>query len=89
MVDPSTSFEVFIAEVRSLLEGQASEKAYNKTGADGDNELYSFVYNTIGGPGHAIGEIVYKSRRYMAKRDKQDMAKAAAWCYLAWKGEQR
>jgi len=39
------------------------------------------------GHAHALGEIVYKARRYAAKRNVEDVLKIAAWAYLIWKHE--
>ncbi len=79
------TFEAFAAEVRSLLEPTAASKGYNSSGADGDNPLYQFIRELAGGDGHALGEIVYKARRYAAKGNPEDILKAAAWCFLVWR----
>lgn len=79
------NFNVFAAEVKHLLGGAAGGKGYSREGADGPNQLYEFVRDTVGGPGHAAGEIVYKVRRYMAKGNDEDLLKAAAWAFLIWR----
>ena len=78
------TFEGFIAEVRALLEPTAAGKGYSTTGVDGQNALYEFVQE-MAGAGHALGEIVYKARRYSAKRNPEDLLKIAAWAWLAYK----
>jgi len=78
------SFALFLLEVRALLEPTALGKGYSTTGVDGDNALYEFVQE-MAGPGHALGEIVYKARRYGAKRNPEDLLKIAAWAFLLWK----
>ena len=40
---------------------------------------------TAGGPGHALGEIIYKVRRYAARRNAEDLVKIVAWAYLVWR----
>ena len=44
-------FSEFVRQVEGLLDGTASGKGYNKTGADGPNELYDFVRSIAGGDG--------------------------------------
>ena len=78
------TFETFIAEVRALLEPTAQSKGYSTTGVDGQNALYEFVQE-MAGPGHALGEIVYKARRYGARKNPEDLLKIAAWAWLAYK----
>lgn len=80
-----SEFEGFVAQVRVLLEATAAEKSYSRQGPDGQNRLYEFVQSTVGGPGHAAGEIIYKVRRYMAKRHPDDLLKIAAWAFLMYK----
>lgn len=79
------TFGDFSQQVELLLSGTAGAKGYSATGPDGPNRLYEFVETMNDGPGHALGEIVYKARRYAAKRNPEDLLKAAAWCFLAWK----
>ncbi len=81
------TFDQFAAQVRHLLEPTASGKGYNTTGADGPNDLYDFVKTMSGGHQHALGEIVYKARRYAAKGNREDMLKIAAWAFLVLKHE--
>lgn len=70
-----------MAAVRSLLEPTAQGKGYNTTGVDGQNELYAFVQG-VAGEGHALGEIIYKVKRYAAKGNLEDVLKIAAWAFL-------
>jgi hypothetical protein len=79
------SFDNFAAEVRALLEPTAAGKGYNQTGADGPNELFDFVEALAGGYGHALGEIVYKARRFASKGNPEDVLKIAAWAFLIWR----
>lgn len=83
-LEPDKPFTEFVEEIVVLLEAKAKEKYYNDQGINGYNKLYNFVSDTVDGPGHAIGEIIYKSRRYMAMKDKKDLVKIAAWAYLIW-----
>lgn len=79
------TFDEFMGEVRALLEPTAAGKGYNGTGVDGQNELYEFVQGMTGGHHHALGEIVYKAKRYAAKGNKEDVLKIAAWAFLILK----
>lgn len=79
------TFAQFMAEMRAILEPTAAGKGYNTTGVDGENALYEFVADTVGGPGHAIGEAIYKVKRYAARRNPEDLVKLASWAYLMWK----
>jgi hypothetical protein len=81
----SRTFDQFCAKVRDLLEPAAASKGYSLNGADGPNALYEFVEAMNGGPGHATGEVIYKIRRYAAKRNPEDLLKAAAWCWLMYR----
>ncbi len=91
MVDRETStldelpFESFCDGVRDLLDDTAKDKGYHPTGLTGANPLYAFVAETAGGPGHALGEIIYKVRRYAARRNPDDLLKVAAWAFLVWR----
>lgn len=76
------TFEAFVEKVRSLLEPTAAAKGYNSTGADSDNRLYEFVQEMSGGHQHALGEVVYKAKRYAAKGNIEDVYKIAAWAFL-------
>ena len=82
---PEPVFALFCAAVRNLLDETARAKGYQSMGLTGPNPLYEFVSETAGGPGHALGEIVYKVRRYAARRDPEDLVKVAAWAYLVWR----
>lgn len=82
--EPRT-FQQFATEVEGLLGGTAAGKGYNPNGADSVNPLYEFVAEMNGGPGHALGEIVYKAKRYAAKRNPEDILKIAAWAFLVYK----
>jgi hypothetical protein len=79
------TFDEFVTQVRALLEPTAKGKGYSSTGVDGHNALYEFVQGTVGGDGHAIGEIIYKAKRYAAKGNPEDLLKAAAWAFLVLK----
>lgn len=79
------TFDEFTAQVRALLEPTAAGKGYNTTGVDGENELYEFVRETVGGDGHALGEMLYKVKRYAAKGNPEDLLKVAAWAFLVLK----
>ncbi len=77
-------FTSFCEAVRALLDESAADKGYHRAGLAGPNPLYAFVAETAGGPGHALGEIIYKVRRYAARRNPEDLVKVAAWAYLVW-----
>ena len=79
------TFESFVAQMRAILEPTAAGKGYNTTGVDGDNSLYEFVAETVGGQGHAIGEAIYKIKRYAAKGNPEDLVKLASWAFLMFK----
>jgi hypothetical protein len=85
IVDTDRNFATFHRRVLALLEPTAAGKGYNATGVDGANQLYEFVEATVGGPGHAIGEAIYKIKRYAAKRNPEDLEKLAAWAFLIWR----
>lgn len=78
-------FTKFIYQVSELLEHSARAKGYNTTGANGTNDLYELVNKMNNSPGHPAGEIIYKTVRYMQKKDKKDLVKIAAWAYLIWR----
>ena len=78
-------YEAFCAAVLQLLSDTASQKSYNRTGTDGPNPLYEFVRDMSGSDAHALGEIVYKAKRFSAKHDIEDVLKIAAWAFLIWK----
>ena len=81
-------FETFCEQVRALLDIDAEAKGYNQSGSNGPNQLYEFVRDTVGGNGHALGECIYKLRRYATTGNPQDVLKCAAWCYLILKHAQ-
>ena len=81
----SRTFDAFVAQMRAILEPTAAGKGYNTTGVDGDNSLYEFVAETVGGQGHAIGEAIYKIKRYAAKGNPEDLVKLASWAFLMFK----
>ena len=83
------TFEQFMAGVEQLVNGTAAGKGYSLTGPDGPNELYTFVQNMAGGHQHAMGEVIYKIKRFAAKGNEEDILKAAAWCWLIWKHNQQ
>ena len=78
------TYEQFTESVRALLEPTAQGKGYNTTGVNGTNELYQFVQG-VAGDGHALGEIIYKVKRYAAKGNPEDILKVAAWAFLVLK----
>ena len=78
------TFDQFCAQVRRLLDQDATTKGYHNAGPNSENPLYAFVAETVGGPGHGIGEIIFKARRYAALRRPEDLAKIAAWAFLIW-----
>ena len=78
------TFDQFCEQVRALLEPTAQGKGYNTTGVDGQNALYEFVQG-VAGDGHALGEIIYKAKRYAAKGNPEDVLKIAAWAFLILK----
>lgn len=78
------TFDEFTSSVRALLEPTAQGKGYNTTGVDGKNDLYEFVHQ-VAGDGHALGEIIYKAKRYAAKGNPEDVLKIAAWAFLILK----
>ena len=57
---PELPFAEFCNAVRDLLDETAADKGYHQTGPTGANLLYEFVAETAGGPGHALGEIIYR-----------------------------
>ena len=83
------SFDDFITDVRHQLDAAAVEKNYNANGVSGDNLLYEAVAEMTGGQHHALGEIVYKARRFLSPGvrggDVTDLVKIAAWAFLAYK----
>ncbi len=83
------TFARFCAEMRRLLDQDAAGKGYDAGGPDSENLLYTFIDETVGGPGHALGEIVFKTRRYAALRRPEDLAKIAAWAFLVWRHDTR
>lgn len=79
------TWKTFMQNVESLLAPTAAGKGYSTNGVDGHNPLYEFVEETSGGCGHALGEIIYKARRYSRKGDPVDIEKIAAWAFLIWR----
>jgi hypothetical protein len=79
------TFRAFVRAVGALLTGQAARKGYHVGAPDGPNPLYAFTARLVGGPGHALGEIVYKAQRYAALRRDEDVLKIAAWAFLIWR----
>jgi hypothetical protein len=82
------TFERFVEEFKKQLVSVARSKGYSDGGTEGRNILYEFINQAVGGPGHALGEIIYKATRYARRRDKVDLLKIAAWAYLVWKYDQ-
>ena len=85
LAQPIGEFDTFCAAVYALLSQTAAQKSYNATGTDGPNPLYEFVREMTGSDAHALGEIVYKAKRFSAKHDIEDILKIAAWAFLIWK----
>ena len=83
-MDGDKTYSEFVRQVADLLEPTASGKGYNTTGIDGQNQLYEFV-QTFAGDKHALGEIIYKVKRYAAKGNAEDILKVAAWAFLVWR----
>lgn len=81
----ATEFASFCGAVEALLTGTAAGKSYNKTGTEGPNPLYEFVRGINSNDAHALGEIIYKIKRFAAKGNVEDILKAAAWCFLIYK----
>lgn len=84
-IEDTNTFADFMRELKEMCETRASDKGYNSTGIDGQNDLYQFVQNLSDGDAHAMGEIIYKVVRYSNKGDKRDLVKIAAWAYLAYR----
>ena len=82
---PDPRFVSFCEAVRELLDESAADKGYHRSGLSGPNPLYALVSDLAGGPGHALGEITYKTVRYAKRRDPNDLPKVAAWAYLVWR----
>ena len=79
-------FNAFCAGVYELLQQKAKDKQYNATGTEGPNPLYEFVRSmNQSRDAHALGEIVYKVRRFSATGHVEDILKIAAWAFLVWK----
>ena len=82
-----TGFSTFCDDVRKTMEGSAEEKAYNEGSVDGPNLLDQLAGKHF--PGHSLGEIFYKTIRYMKRRDARDLEKIAAWAFLQWRRQQK
>jgi hypothetical protein len=82
---PSRDSAAFIERMLHALGGKAATKGYNQTGPDSANPLYEFVLETNGDHGHAVGEVIYKIRRWTRTKNDEDLEKAAAWLFLIWK----
>ena len=78
-------FNAFCAGVYELLQQKAKDKQYNATGTEGPNPLYEFVRSMTGSDAHALGEIIYKAKRFSATGQIEDVLKIAAWAFLVWK----
>lgn len=84
--EPRT-FDAFMEAVERQLTHTAAGKGYSSGGPDGQNQLYEFIETMNGGQQHALGEIIYKARRYAAKGNLEDVIKIAAWAFLIYKHE--
>ena len=89
VVVKKATFDEFMGQVRALLEPRAGEKGYSAAGPDGPNPLYELVAEMNTGDGHALGEIVYKAKRFAAKGNPEDILKIAAWAFLVWRHRAR
>lgn len=85
--EPAT-FAEFARQMEAILSPTAAGKGYSTTGVDGRNALYEFV-QSFAGDGHALGEIVYKAKRYAAKGDPTELIKIASWAFLVWRHRSR
>lgn len=85
------TFDDYCAEVRGTMDGKAKDKNYSQNGVDGQNKLYEFVRDTVGGHehGHALGEMIYKVVRFARKGNDEDLVKAAAWGFLVLQHKHR
>lgn len=79
------TFAAFMEEVRGSLEEHAERKGYNRTGADGPNELFEDGIESGDEPAHAVGEIRYKLREFLHDPRPVLAVKAAAWSFLLWR----
>ena len=79
------TWDEFVSQAHSMLNGEAAKKGYNEAGPDARNPLYEFVEWVNGGPAHGVGEGIYKLVRYSKKRNPEDLAKLAAWAFLMWR----
>lgn len=67
-----------------ILTSKAASKGYMHQGEilGSTNSVYRMVEAAF--EGHPGGEVIYKLLRYKAKRDPEDLAKAAAWIALMY-----
>ena len=71
--------EKIISEALTLLEDRADSKGYI---TQDRNPLMDFMNQEF--PDHALGEIIYKVKRYKAKKNPEDLAKIIAWAILIY-----
>lgn len=83
--DMDRTLDRFFTDIRAAVTDGAASKGYNATGPDGPNALYEFILHVNHGPGHAVGEAIYKLIRYSQKHNEEDLIKCAAWAFLLWK----
>lgn len=85
----SSALEEFQAEVVKALNGKAESKGYSSGGDSGGRPMLDAVALIAGEGTHPIGEIIYKLSRWKAKKNPEDLVKAAAWAFLMWDQQKR
>lgn len=83
----SDALQKFEEEVEDILVGKAASKGYAND--NGGRDFYDAVDLVAGADSHAAGEIVYKVKRFLRKRDKEDLVKIAAWAFLLYDAAER
>ena len=78
----------FHSQMDVLLLGKAEAKGYSGGDCNGGRDMIDAVV-TVCGESHPPGEIIYKIKRYLAKRDPEDVVKIAAWAFLIWDRQRR
>lgn len=85
----SRRLEEFQAEMTNALNGKAEDKGYSSGGDSGGRPMLDAVALIAGEGTHPIGEIIYKLSRWKAKKNPEDLVKAAAWAFLMWDQQKR
>lgn len=67
------------------IEGESPSKRDAMDALTDDLNLQVDAAVENGGPGHPVGEGIYKLVRYSKKRNPEDLAKLAAWAFLMWR----